>query len=143
MTFGQIAAASIDEDCLGSPLSDHYFRLRLVFFLEEGVYGSIDAAKRVGAPWPAQRSLTVVELYDSPGDPDIAAHAAFLPSLQHSGVLLMAGLYDSRPGEPDRARPVRMIILALPEDEARNIAETDPLVRAGARYVIRRWTRTF
>jgi len=44
---------------------------------------------------------------------------------------------------PDRSRPTGMIILAAPEDKAREIAEADPLVRGGARYVIRRWTRTF
>jgi flavin reductase (DIM6/NTAB) family NADH-FMN oxidoreductase RutF/uncharacterized protein YciI len=141
--FGQIMAASIDEDCLSSPLGDQYFRLRPVFFLEEGVYGSIDAAKRVGEARPAQQSFTVVELYDPPGDPDIEAHAAFLRSLRDSGVLLMAGPYDGQPREPDRPRPAGMIILALPEDQAREIAETDPLVRGGARYIIRRWTRTF
>jgi hypothetical protein len=36
-----------------------------------------------------------------------------------------------------------MIILAVPEEKAREIAGTDPLVRRGARYVIRRWNRTF
>jgi hypothetical protein len=59
-------AAAIDADCLGSPSADQYFRLRSVFFLEEGVYGSIDAAKRIGAAWPTDQPLTVVELYDPP-----------------------------------------------------------------------------
>ncbi len=137
--FGKIVAASIDEDCTGSSVTDQYFRLRPVFFLEEGVYGSIDAAKRIGAACPAEQSLTVVELYDLPGGQHAQAHAAFLRSLWSSGVLLMAGPYDG----PDRSCPAVMIILAAPEDKAREIAETDPLVRAGARYIIRRWTRTF
>ena len=68
---------------------------------------------------------------------------AFLRSLRDSGVLLMAGPYDSRNAEPGQSRPTGMIILAAAEDRAREIAETDPLVRAGARYVIRRWIRTF
>jgi flavin reductase (DIM6/NTAB) family NADH-FMN oxidoreductase RutF/uncharacterized protein YciI len=141
--FGEIAAAAIDQDCLGSPLADQYFRLRPVFFLEEGVYGSIDAAKRIGAPWPMEQSLTVVELYDPPGDKELDAHLAFLRSLRDSGILLMAGPYDGWREEPDQARPSGMVILAVPENQAREIAEADPLVRAGARYTIRRWKRTF
>jgi flavin reductase (DIM6/NTAB) family NADH-FMN oxidoreductase RutF/uncharacterized protein YciI len=143
VVFGKIVAAAIDEDCLGSPLADQYFRLRPVFFLEEGVYGSIDAAKRIGAAWPTEQSLTVVEFYDPPGHPDVAAHVAFLRSLRDAGILLMAGPYDGWRAEPDRSRPTGMVILAVPEDEARKIAEADPLVRGGARYSVRRWTRTF
>jgi flavin reductase (DIM6/NTAB) family NADH-FMN oxidoreductase RutF/uncharacterized protein YciI len=141
--FGMIVAAAIDEDCLGSPVADQYFRLRPVFFLEEGVYGSIDAAKRIGAAWPTEQSLSVVELYDPPDDADMAAHVAFLRSLRDSGILLMAGPYDGWRGEPGRSRPSGMIILAVPEDEARKVAAADPLVRSGARYRVRRWTRTF
>jgi flavin reductase (DIM6/NTAB) family NADH-FMN oxidoreductase RutF/uncharacterized protein YciI len=143
VVFGTIVAASIDEDCAASCLADQYFRLRPVFFLEEGVYGSIDTAKRIGADCPAGQSLTVVELYAPPGDQDAEAHVAYLRSLQDSGVLLMAGPYDSWREEPDRLRPTEMIILAVPEEKAREIAGTDPLVRRGARYVIRRWNRTF
>jgi flavin reductase (DIM6/NTAB) family NADH-FMN oxidoreductase RutF/uncharacterized protein YciI len=143
VVFGKIVAASIDEDCAGSSIADQYFRLRPVFFLEEGVYGSIDAAKRIGAAWPAEQSLTVLELYDPPGDQDVDAHVAFLRSLQDSGVLLMAGPYHGWREEPDRSRPTGMVILAAPEDKAREIAEADPLVRGGVRYVIRRWRRTF
>jgi flavin reductase (DIM6/NTAB) family NADH-FMN oxidoreductase RutF/uncharacterized protein YciI len=143
VVFGKIVAAAIDDDCLGSPLADQYFRLRPVFFLEEGVYGSIDTAKRIGAARPTQQSLTVVELYDPPGDRDVDAHVAYLRSLRDSGVLLMAGPYEGGREAPDRSCPAGMVILAVPEDAAREIAEADPLVRAGARYVIRRWTRTF
>jgi flavin reductase (DIM6/NTAB) family NADH-FMN oxidoreductase RutF/uncharacterized protein YciI len=139
VVFGRIVAACIDEDCVGSSMADQYFRLRPVFFLEEGVYGSIDAAKRVGAAWPMEQSLTCVELYDPPGDQDVDAHVAFLRSLRDSGILLMAGPFEG----PDGSRPSGMVILAVPEDQAREIAEADPLVRSGARYVIRRWTRTF
>jgi flavin reductase (DIM6/NTAB) family NADH-FMN oxidoreductase RutF/uncharacterized protein YciI len=140
--FGRIVAAAIDEDCLGSCLADQYFRLRPIFFLEEGVYGSIDAAKRIGAG-SAEQSLTVVELYGSPAGQDVAAHAAFLRSLRDSGVLLMAGPYDGAGAEPGCPRPTAMVILAASQDEARKIAEADPLVRGGARYVIRPWRRTF
>ncbi|MGE5136088.1 MAG: flavin reductase [Gemmatimonadota bacterium] len=143
VVFGKIVAASIDEDCAGSSVADQYFRLRPVFFLEEGVYGSIDTAKRIGAACPAEQSLTVVELYGPPGDQAAEAHVAYLRSLQESGVLLMAGPYDGSRQEPGRSRPAGMIILAVPAEKAREIAESDPLVRAGARYVIRPWTRTF
>ncbi len=141
--FGKVVAASIDEDCAGSSVAGQYFRLRPVFFLEEGIYGSIDTAKRIGADCPADQPFTVVELYDPPGDQHVEAHVAFLRSLRDSGVLLMAGPYDGWRAEPDRSRPTGMVILAAPEEEAREIAESDPLVRAGARYVIRRWNRTF
>lgn len=134
VVFGRIVAASIDEDCAGSAsLADQYFRLRPVFFLEEGVYGSIDVAKRIGAARPADQALTVVELYGCPGGQDLEAHAAFLRSLRDSGTLLMAGPCDG----------TEMVVLAVPEDKAREIAAADPLVRAGARYTVRRWTRTF
>jgi flavin reductase (DIM6/NTAB) family NADH-FMN oxidoreductase RutF len=143
VVFGKIVAASIDEDCVESSVADQYFRLRPVFFLEEGVYGSIDTAKRIGAAWPTKQSLTVVELYDPPGDQDMEAHVAYLRSLRNSGVLLMAGSYDGWREEPDRSRPMGLMVLAVPEDKAREIAETDPLVRGGARYITRRWNRTF
>jgi flavin reductase (DIM6/NTAB) family NADH-FMN oxidoreductase RutF/uncharacterized protein YciI len=143
VVFGRIVAASIDEDCVGSCLADQYFRLRPVFFLEEGVYGSLDAAKRIGPGQPISQSLTCVELHGPPGDQEVDAHVAFLRSLRDSGVLLMAGPYDGSDEEQGRSRPTGMVILAVPEDQAREIAEADPLVRSGARYVIRRWTRTF
>lgn len=144
VVFGRIVAAAIDEDCLGSSLADQYFRLRPIFFLEEGVYGSIDTAKQVGAESPTEQSLTVVELYDPPpGGNHLEAHVAFLRSLRDSGVLLMAGPYDGGRGDPDRPRPAGMVVLAVPEDEARQIAETDPLVQGGARYVLQRWRRRF
>ncbi len=122
--------------------ADQYFGLRPVF-LEEGVYGSIDAAKRIGAAWPAEQSLTVVELYGPADDQDVEAHVAFLRSLRDAGLLLMAGSYDGCREEPEWSCPTGMVILAVPEDKAREIAEADPLVRGGARYVIRRWNRTF
>jgi len=143
VVFGSIVGASIDQDCVGSSITDQYFRLRPVFFLEEGVYGSIDVAKRIGAARPAEQSLTVIELYDPPGDRDTEAHVAFLRSLRDSGVLVMAGPYDGWREEPDPSRPTGMVVVAVPEDQAREIAEADPLVRSGARYVIRRWARTF
>ena len=143
VVFGTIVAASIDEDCAGKSPADQYFRLRPVFFLEEGMYGSVDAAKRVGAARPVGQSLTVIEIYQPPGGWDGQAHAAFLRSLRDSGVLLMAGPYDAGREPPDRPRPAGMVILAVPEGEARTIAESDPLVRDGARYVVRRWDRTF
>lgn len=140
--FGHIVAASIDQDCLGSPLADQYFRLRLAFFLEEGAYGSIDAAKRVGAAWPTDQALTFWSstIPRQPG----CGRARGLPALAAgSGVLLMAGPYDGGPAKVDAARPSGMVILAVTEAEAVQIAEADPLVRGGARYVVRRWTRTF
>jgi len=55
----------------------------------------------------------------------------------------MAGPYDGGPAKVNAARPSGMVILAVTEAEAVQIAEADPLVRGGARYVVRRWTRTF
>ena len=128
VVFGKIVAASIDPDCQAGSLADQYLRLRPVFFLEDGVYGSIDTAKRIGAACPAAQSLTVLELYDPPDHRDVEAHLAFLRSLRDSGVLVMAGPYP----EPDPSRPAGMVVLAVPEAEAREIAEADPLVRDGA-----------
>lgn len=82
VVFGTIVAASIDEDCAAPCLADQYFRLRPVFFLEEGVYGSIDTAKRIGAARPAEQSLTVVELYDPPA---IRMRKRTRPSCARSG----------------------------------------------------------
>jgi uncharacterized protein YciI len=84
------------------------------------------------------QALAVVELHDPPADKDVSAHLAYLRSLRDRGVLVMAGPYQGR-GE---AGPAGMIVLAVSEAEARRIAAADPLVRAGARYVVRRWTRT-
>ena len=139
MIFGRIVAAAIDEDCLGSPPADQYFRLRPVFFLEEGTYGSIDTAKRIGASRPAEQPLAVVELSGAPGDREAGPHAAFLRSLRDSGVLMMAGPYP----DGDARHPAEMYVLAVSPARARAIAEADPLVRAGARYAVRRWMRTF
>lgn len=143
VVFGKIVTASIDKDCAGSSVADQYFRPRPVFFLEEGIYGSIDAAERIGAACPADQPLTVVEMYSPPGDQDMDTHVTFLRSLRDTGILLMAGPYDRWRENPDRSRPTGMIILAVPEGKAREIAEADRLVRGGARYVIRRWNRTF
>lgn len=137
--FGRIVAASIDSDCQTSRLADQYSRLRPLFFLENGVYGSIDTAKRIRAPWPTEQSLTVVELHNPPGNWDVEAHVAYLRSLRDTGVLVMAGPYEGR----DPSRPSGMLLLASSEEEAHEIAKADPLVRGGATYVVRRWTRTF
>lgn len=136
--YGKVVAASIDADCREPSLAGQYFRLHPVFFLEEGVYGSLDMAKRVNATCPAAQELAVVELYDPPAGDDLSAHLAYLRSLRDSGVLVMAGPFRGQ----DRPGPAGMIVLAVPETEARRIAEADPLVRAGARFVIRHWTRT-
>jgi flavin reductase (DIM6/NTAB) family NADH-FMN oxidoreductase RutF/uncharacterized protein YciI len=135
---GKVVAAFIDADCRGFTLADRYFRLRPVFFLEDGIYGSLDFAKRVNADCPGTQALSVVELYDPPGGDDINAHLAYLRSLRDRGVLVMAGPYQGR----DETGPAGMIVLAVSETEARRIAAADPLVKAGARYVVRRWMRT-
>ena len=118
VVFGTIVAASIDEDCAASCLADQYFRLRPVFFLEEGVYG-IDRYRQADrgclAGRPIAHSRGTVR---PPGDQDVEAHVAFLRSLRDSGVLLMAGPYDGWRDEPDRSRPAGMIILAVPEEQS-------------------------
>jgi flavin reductase (DIM6/NTAB) family NADH-FMN oxidoreductase RutF/uncharacterized protein YciI len=136
---GRVVAASIDADCRESSLADQYFRLRPVFFLEDGVYGSLDVAKRVNAACPTAQALTVVEVHAPAADDDMLVHhLAYLRSLRESGVLVMAGSFNGR----DEQGPTGMIVLAVPEAPARRIAEADPLIKAGARYVVRRWTRT-
>ncbi|MDA8286106.1 MAG: flavin reductase family protein [Actinomycetota bacterium] len=60
--FGRIVAASIDGECLGKDTAEQYFRLRPVFYLEEGTYASIDTAKRVGGVWPADQPVFMIEV---------------------------------------------------------------------------------
>ncbi len=138
--FGRVVAAAIDDDCIvGSP-EEQYFRLRPVFFLEGGTYGSIDTAKHVGRDWPTDQTLFVIEIGAHGDDLDVDGHVAFLRRLRGEGHLFVAGPY-----EPDGAkRPSGMYIVRADSAEAAEaLAREDPLVQAGTPFTIRRWTRTF
>ncbi len=135
VVFGRVVAGAIDAECQDRPLAEQYLRLRPIFFLEDGVYASIDTAKRISAPWPADQALVVVELADVPAEADLADHLDYLWSLRDSGLLVMAG--------PFAGSGAGMLVLSASEEDADGIARADPYVRAGARYTIRRWVRTF
>jgi len=47
LIFGKVVAASLDSAIVTGELADQYAALRPVFFLEDGVFGSIDTAKRI------------------------------------------------------------------------------------------------
>jgi flavin reductase (DIM6/NTAB) family NADH-FMN oxidoreductase RutF/uncharacterized protein YciI len=133
--FGRVVAASIDAGCRELPLADQYLRLRPFFFLENGVYATIDTAKRISAPWPTEQALTVLELFDVPACADLGEHIDHLWSLRDSGQLVMAGPFEDTPGG--------MVVLAASAEETEEVARADPFVRAGASYRVRRWVRSF
>ncbi|HUZ03141.1 MAG TPA: flavin reductase [Thermomicrobiaceae bacterium] len=146
--FGNVVALSIDEDCLAGEPTDQYFALSPLFFLEDGTYGVIDAARVVGRPWPVEQgSLFAVQLGEFPFAGDRAAlvdsHVAFLQTLRAGGKLLLAGPFD----EGDVADGILGGGLYVVREPSRAAAEAlareDPLVRAGAPCAVRAWTRTF
>lgn len=47
--YGRIVAVSADEILLRGETEERYRNLRPVFYLEEGLYGVIDAARRIGS----------------------------------------------------------------------------------------------
>lgn len=138
LVFGRIVAASIDSECLAGDAPDQYFSLRPFFFLEPGAYASIDTAKSIGARYPTEQRLFVVELTDPPGV-DMSAHVAYLAELSGEGRLLMAGPYDDGGIGPSGM----YVIQAASAEDAEGVAREDPLVQAGAGYAVRSWRRTF
>lgn len=136
LIFGRMVAASIDRDCIPEASADPYLALRPVFFLEDGTYGAIDSARRVGCHTPTAQRLFVVEVGEPPRQDEtlIHRHLAFLRGLQTDGLLVMAGPFDV--GD--------MYALGVTTCEAASaIARCDPLVLAGAPFAVRAWTRTF
>lgn len=137
--FGRIVAASIEESCLAGTPAEQYFRLRPVFFLERGRYGSIDTAKQVGKEPPVEQALFLIEIAARDDRLPLTEHAAFLRRLRDEGRLLAAGNC-----EPGAGGPTAMyLVSAATASEAEELAHEDPLVRAGASVVVRPWTRTF
>jgi flavin reductase (DIM6/NTAB) family NADH-FMN oxidoreductase RutF/uncharacterized protein YciI len=136
--FGRVEAAAIDEECLEGTSEEQYFRLRPLFFLEGGTYGSIDAAKHVGRPWPTEQQLFLIEIGPDRGG-TLEDHAVFLQRLRENGRLLVAGLYERGDDEPSGM----YVLSAESAVEAEELACDDPLVRAGATFTIRHWTRRF
>ena len=141
LILGKIVAASIDPSCVAGEPPQRYFCLRPIFFLEEGTYGSIDTGKQVGREWPVEHRLFVVELREPPelakDRAVIGDHVAFLRDLWAQGRLLMAGPFANESGGG------MYVIDAASKAEAEEVACRDPLVRAGARYAVKTWIRTF
>lgn len=139
--FGRIVAASIDLSCLAGEPPEQYFSLRPIFFLEERTYGSIDTAKQVDREWPVEQRLFVVE---PRAPPELAKeralirdHVAFLRNLWAHGRLLMAGPFGDDSGGG------MYIIHAASNMDAEEVVRQDPLVQAGAGYIVKTWIRTF
>jgi flavin reductase (DIM6/NTAB) family NADH-FMN oxidoreductase RutF/uncharacterized protein YciI len=145
LIFGKIVAASVARRCQARSQEEQYFALRPVFFLENGLYASIDASKQVGQRTPLKHNLFVVELVSdgSEAKPVVDSHVAFLRSLMAGGHLLMAGPFSTAPHETGPQPSGMYVISADTIEEAERTAKEDPFVRAGASYRIRRWTRTF
>jgi uncharacterized protein YciI len=138
LVFGRVVAAAIDEACVRGSSEEQYFRLRPLFFLEGGTYGSIDAAKHVGRPWPTDQQLFLVEIGPYRGG-SVEAHVAFLQRLRGDGRLLVAGPYEHADDEPSGM----YVLSADSAAEAERLARSDPFVQAGASFTVRRWTRRF
>lgn len=136
LVFGRIVAASIDEECLSRDGSDPYARLRPLFFLEDGVFGSLDCAQRIGARPPADQALFVIETGPLPGEnAELSrAHVDYLADLSRDGLLVTAGEFS----DGGTMYVVRLIGLR----EASDLAAADP-ISASARVHVRRWRRSF
>lgn len=137
--FGRIVAASIEHDLLGGAPPEQYFRLRPVFYLEGGTYGSIDTAKRIGAETPTEQPLFLIEIGAHADNAPLAEHLAFLRRLRDEGRLLAAGPYEQN-GDGQTGM---YLVNAATSEEADAFAREDPLVQDGAGFTLRRWTRTF
>ena len=145
LLFGKVLAASIARRCQAGSPEEQYFALRPLFFLENGVYASIDASKRVDRPTPLEHDLFVVEIVsDGPArKPAVDQHVAFLRNLKAGGLLLMAGPFSEAPREAGPQPSAMYVISAGTIEEAERTVKEDPLVVAGASHRIWKWTRTF
>lgn len=137
--FGRIVAASIEHYLLVGAPPEQYFRLRPVFYLEGGTYGSIDTAKRIRAETPTEQPLFLIEIGAHADGPPVAEHLAFLRRLRDEGRLLAAGPYERNCDGPTGM----YLVEAATSEEAEAFACEDPLVQGGAAFTVRRWTRTF
>jgi len=147
LIVGRVVAGSIDEACrAGGPL-EQYASLRPVFFLEDGTYGRIDGARRVGAACPAGDALHYLvsvhagELPAPVGRDVLEAHVRHLRELQDAGHLVFGGAFDDDPAPGGATGLYALRCSTL--DEARVMADADPLVQAGAAVHVRRWRRSF
>ena len=134
--FGEIVKARIDEEVLQGDNIDRYSSLRPVFFLEEGTYGVIDAARSVGRGNTNLECFVVNLTCSDEASEHISEHLSFLKTLQTNGVLISSGSFPDESGG--------MYILktgSLPE--ARAIVENDPFVKNGScQFNVRRWLRS-
>lgn len=134
--LGRIVSASIDSDCLAGSPEGRYTRLQPIFFLEEGTYAPLDAARHVKQD--VAIPLYLVEMTAPLSSADVDAHVRYLDELARSGRLALAGPFDGDDGGPSGIYVLR----AGSASEADAIVRSDPLVASGASYVIRSWVRT-
>jgi uncharacterized protein YciI len=148
MIFGRIAAMSVDAECLEGESPAQYFHLRPVFFLEDGTYGALDAAHRVGALPPTEMALFLIEVGEPPDRDQAAAqvlldeHLAYLSALRQRNQLVMAGAF--RGGDATgRGAGGMYVVSAASLGQAEDIARQDPMVAARAAYMVKAWQRSF
>ncbi|BAS26714.1 flavin reductase [Limnochorda pilosa] len=149
LIFGRIVAGSIDASCLEGGPPEQYFALRPIFFLEEGYYGSLDTAKRAGAPWPTEQAHFVVAIgrHDDVVRETVEHHVEYLQTLRRRGSLWMAGPSSTQETAAANLRLGDLsgmyVLRASSLKAAEAVVQQDPLVAAGAPVSVRAWTRTF
>jgi flavin reductase (DIM6/NTAB) family NADH-FMN oxidoreductase RutF/uncharacterized protein YciI len=151
LIFGTVLAASIDPACQRGTVPEQYFALRPIFFLENGTYGSLDAAKVIGSERSTEQAFFVVQVGVVPEDGVLVRdHVAFLRMLRSRGCLLIGGPFADEPGGEAVSSPpwanicTGMYVISAPSRAvAEAIAHEDPFMQAGVQCVIKAWTRTF
>jgi flavin reductase (DIM6/NTAB) family NADH-FMN oxidoreductase RutF/uncharacterized protein YciI len=154
MIFGRMVMASVDADCLVGDPPQQYFSLRPVFFLEGGLYGTLDTAYRVGAIPPVDHPLFLVEVGDPTASRDVRTlleqHVSHLRQLRKSRRLLMSGAFETAAHHDEGVSSGLgsagggMYIVSAPSlEDANAMARQDPLVVAGAPFIVRAWRRSF
>jgi flavin reductase (DIM6/NTAB) family NADH-FMN oxidoreductase RutF/uncharacterized protein YciI len=120
--FGEIVKARINEEALHGENIDRYSSLRPVFFLEEGTYGVIDAARSVGHGYTNLECFVVNLTCSDEASEHLSEHLEFIKTLQTNGVLISSGSFPDESGG--------MYILKTGSlKEARAIVENDPYVK--------------
>lgn len=137
--FGEIVAASIREDILAAPSAERYRLLDQVVFLENGLFAPIRETCPAQATKEEQdgrwtRYVIALSRTDKPmTEALVRRHVAHLKQLDRRGRLVLCGPFQDHKGG-------MVIVKAASLDEAREIAEADPLVRENVEtYELRAW----
>ena len=135
--FGEIVKARIDEEALHGENIDRYSSLRPVFFLEEGTYGVIDAARSVGRSYTHNECFVVKLKCSDKASEYLSEHIVFLKTLQTEGILISSGNFPDESGG-------MYILKAGSIEDARSIVENDPYIKnEECQYTVSRWLRSY